>query len=75
MEIHKIKGYCGTSDFMKECSGLLQVLDPKYANGTEKNMQSAIKLDIDLSNFKAKNMEILLLIMIICILTVNQILF
>ena len=57
MEIHKVKGYCGTTDFVKECSGLLQVLDPKYANGTEKNM------------------EILLLIMIICILTVNQILF
>ena len=49
-----MKGYCGTTDFVKECSGLLQVLDPKYANGTEKNMQSAIKLDIDLSNFKAK---------------------
>ena len=54
MEIHKVKGYCGTTDFVKECSGLLQVLDPKYANGTEKNMQSAIKLDIDLSNFTAK---------------------
>lgn len=54
MEIHKVKGYCGTTDFVKECSGLLQVLDPKYANGTEKNMQSVIKLDIDLSNFTAK---------------------
>ena len=54
MEIHKVKGYCGTTDFVKECSGLLQVLDSKYANGIEKNMQSVIKLDIDLSNFKVK---------------------
>ena len=54
MEIHKVKGYCGTTDFVKECNGLLQILDPKYANGTEKNMQSVIKLDIDLSNFTAK---------------------
>lgn len=54
MEIHKVKGYCGTTDFVKEYNGLLQILDPKYANGTEKNMQSVIKLDIDLSNFTAK---------------------
>ena len=51
-EIQKVRGYCEFTT--GECLGSLFITDPKSLEWGERNIGVLVKLNVDLSNFKAK---------------------
>ena len=51
-EIQRVRGYCEFTT--GECLGSLFITDPKSLEWGERNIGVLVKLNVDLSNFKAK---------------------